>query len=244
MKIVSPNGFEFGYTLSKRNFCKVSAVAQVKAFHSELNAQCGASLIVLLIGLALSAISVAAASAFFVQSNAKAKALMGESESISHLALLLKQSFTKNKCLELDMYEGKFRKSIAGPFILTSAVPAAAPKAGGHPMNDKSIALLKNALGKSYDVSRVQMIQRTGVMGRDPGRVLADLKVQVIYRGPLEGQKLKLEPQTLVVPLLFDVDDKFRAIGCMDKPLASEICNKNQGIFDEKATDQICALKK
>ncbi|MES2744543.1 MAG: hypothetical protein V4655_03910 [Bdellovibrionota bacterium] len=202
-------------------------------------------MVVLLVGMALSAISIAAASAFFVQSNTKAKALMGESESVAHLAILLKQSFTKDKCLQLDMYKGRFLKSIKQSMVLTDEVPASAPKAGSRSMDTKSVALLKNTLGKSYDVVRMQMVQRSGVMGKDPGRVLADLRVQVTYRGASEGKsKDKENSQVLIVPVLFDVDDTFLSIGCMNTPLASDICAKNQGKYDEKATDQVCNLKK
>ncbi|RZA26593.1 MAG: hypothetical protein EOP10_03130 [Proteobacteria bacterium] len=216
----------------------------MKDFHSRHNSQSGASMVVLLVGMALSAISIAAASAFFVQSNTKAKALMGESESVAHLAILLKQSFTKDKCLELDMYKGRFLKSIKQPMVLTDEVPSSAPKAGSSSMDTKSVALLRNTLGKSYDVVRMRMVQRSSVMGKDPGRVLADLQVQVTYRGAPDAKKDKENSQVLIVPVLFDVDNAFLSIGCMNNPLASDICAKNQGKYDEKATDQVCNLKK
>lgn len=204
-------------------------------------------MVVLLVGLALSAISVAAAAAFFIQSNAKTKQLMGESESIADLSILLKSSFNAKSCLKLDMYKGRFRKQINSPLTLTDVSPAQA-KRGSNDMamiNPASLNLLRNSVGKSYDVTRIQMIQRTSVIGKDPGRVLADLKVQLSYRTSPDQKKIKLEdPAVLTIPILFDVDNNFAAIGCMQTPQPDDICSKNNGSFNAKATDQICSLAK
>ena len=204
-------------------------------------------MVVLLVGLALGAISMTAAAAFFLQSNTKAKALMGESESMTHLSILLKQSFNKQRCLELDIYKGQFKKQIVNPIILSDESPSSGPEqAKGGPkstFNSESVSLLRNSIGKSYDISRVQMIQRTGVIGMDPGRVLADLKVGVVYRAQV-AKKEKVEPQILTIPMLFDVDPNFKAIGCMQTPMPEDICKKNNGTFNAKATSQLCVLKK
>lgn len=177
-----------------------------KRFHSGQNSQCGASLVVLLVGLALSAIGVAAASAFFIQTNAKAKVLMGESESLSHLALLLKQSFNHRQCLKLNVYQGRFRKSIAKMEILSDESPGKYSAKTPSKFNYESLSVINNAVGKNYDITRVQMVQRTGVMGRDPGRVLADLKLEVTYKAKI-AKKEKDDVQVLTVPLLLDVDN-------------------------------------
>lgn len=221
-------------------------VALVKVFHSGQNSESGASMVALLVGMALSAISVAAAAAFFVQTNTKAKALMGESESISNLALLLKQAFNERECLKLDIYKGRFTQKIAAPIILTDEVPATTAqtsKGGTSKFDEKGISVLKNSVGKSYEVKRVQMVQRTSVIGRDPGRVLADLRIQIAFKGQISDKK-KDETQILTIPLLFDLDDTLMTIGCMQKPDPVEICKKNNGIFDDKAPISICSLSK
>lgn len=219
----------------------------MKDFHSGPNSQNGASLVVLLVGLALSAISVAAASAFFIQSNVKAKAIMGESESVTHLALLLKQAFNSKHCLKLDVYKGKFRKTVAGPEVLSdeSILSAAAAVKASKPssFNSNSLSILNNSVGRSYDISRVQMVQRTGIIGRDPGRVLADLKIEVVYKAKVSKRESD-GTQVLTVPLLLDVDNTFQAIGCMQTPIPMDLCTKNNGTFDGKSTSQICNIKK
>ncbi len=230
-------------------------VLSVKVFHSKQNLQSGASIVVLLVGLALSAISIAAAAAFFAQTNAKAKALMGESESMTNLALLLKQSFNNRECLKLDIYKGKFASKIKDPIILSDEAPppTSQERKGGNAtpskFSDKGLSALRNSVGKGFEVSRIQMIQRTSVIGKDPGRVLADLKIQVIYKGKdqfVQKSKAadKIEPQLLTIPLLFDLDSDFKAVGCMDTPGAEDICKQNNGTFNAKDNSQVCNLTK
>ncbi len=226
----------------------------MKVFHSKQNLQSGASIVVLLVGLALSAISIAAAATFFAQTNAKAKALMGKSESVTNLALLLKQSFNNRECLKLDIYKGRFAPKIKDSIILSDeAPPSTAAESRGKAVtpskfNEKGLSALRNAVGKGVEVSRIQMIQRTSVIGKDPGRVLADLKVQVIYKGKEQYVQKnkgaeKEEPQTLTIPLLFDLDADLKAVGCMETPTVDSMCKKNNGEPISNGTTQACKLK-
>ncbi|RYZ60784.1 MAG: hypothetical protein EOP09_20735 [Proteobacteria bacterium] len=143
--------------------------------------------------------------------------------------------------------EGRDRRDRRRVQRLTDEVPPstsqANKQASGSKFDEKGISVLKNSVGKNYEVTRVQMIQRTGIIGRDPGRVLADLRIQIVYKGQISDKK-KDETQILTIPLLFDVDETLATVGCMQRPNPVDICKKNNGTFDDKAPNQICALSK
>jgi hypothetical protein len=201
------------------------------------SSQSGSSMIVIIVGLALSTISIGAASTFFVQKKRQAVSLQGDSEALNHWSMMLRQAYG-GKCLDLDDLKVQFVKNLGSDKYRVLAEKkektALQRQDGGIDPSDK-ISYVRNSMMKSYEIFDLSMIQRSNIIGEDPGRVLADLRLRIIDKSTKKRSEL-------TIPMLLDLDKNRRAIACMKKPKADEICAKNKGTFNEKATDTICKM--
>lgn len=196
-------------------------------------------MVVILVGIALTGISIVAASTFFSQNRVRSIALMGDSEALTHWSMLLRQSYKEGKCLQLDDVKPNFFKT------LPHGIPYEHSKAGaeetalarkGISRPNETINYIRNSLPKNYELSKLSIVQRSNVIGEDPGRVVADLQVKIVDKTSKQRETI------FTVPLLLDLDKAYKSIACMGTPNAQEMCAKNRGTFDENATDKICAL--
>lgn len=199
-------------------------------------------MVVILVGIALSGISIVAASTFFSQNRARSIGLMGDSEALTHWSMLLRQSFKEGKCLKLDDVKPNFLKTLPGgnPYEhskVGAEETALARKGISRP--NETLGYIRNSLPKNYELLKLSIVQRSNVIGEDPGRVVADLKVTIVDKINKTGKK---NPTIFNVPMLLDLDETYKSIACMKTPDAKEMCAKNKGKFDENATDKICAM--
>ncbi|RYZ60536.1 MAG: hypothetical protein EOP07_00280 [Proteobacteria bacterium] len=205
------------------------------------SSQSGASMVVIIVGLALSTISIGAASTFFVQKKRQAVSLQGDSEALNHWSLMLRHAFSdksEKNCLQLDDLKVAFDKSLGGKEYKIwpgKLEKTAAQRQADGPNPDDKLSYIRNSMMKSYEIFDLAMIQRSGIIGEDPGRVLVDLRLRIIDRATKKRTEFK-------VPMLLDVGKDRKSIGCMQKPKADEICAKNKGTFNEKNTDAICKM--
>jgi hypothetical protein len=203
------------------------------------SSQSGASMVVIIVGLALSTISIGAASTFFVQKKRQAVSMQGDSEALNHWSLMLRHAFSdksEKNCLQLDDLKIAFDKHLVGgqPKVWTGRVErtAAERQSDGVNSTDK-LSYIRNSMSKNYEIFDLAMIQRSGIIGEDPGRVLVDLRLRIV-------DKVSRKRSEFRVPMLLDLDRNRKSIGCMKKPTADEICEKNRGTFNELNTDTIC----
>lgn len=194
-------------------------------------------MVVILIGIALSGISVVAASTFFTQQKQRSVSLMGDSEALTHYSMLLRQSWDDKKCLDLDDVKPTFLKVLPGgkPKEFPGIIQQKGKDRVGRVAQGETLKYMRNSLSKNYELDQFTIVQRSNVIGEDPGRVIADLRVTIL-------DKVSKKKSSFTVPMLLDLDPSHKSIACMQKANAEEMCTKNLGKFDEKAAGQICAL--
>ncbi len=181
----------------------------------------GLSIVELLIGLALSAISILAVTQFYFRSLADSRDTMGNTDAVGHWGLILHDSLSSGNCLSVDFLKASFKKSIGGSPKVVGSWNATQLKTAK--LKDKMVSLLPTG-ASSYKVSSLTMIQKSNVIGTDPGRVFAEVEISYVTSGNAAKPTGKI--YKLTVPALFDLDPSMKAKACLKLPTPQEMCTQ------------------
>ncbi|MBC7659278.1 MAG: hypothetical protein H7249_06175 [Chitinophagaceae bacterium] len=213
----------------------------------DISGQSGFSFVALLVGIAMSVISVAAAGSFFIKNLKLSTAIEGEAEAMSNYSLLLKQTYTGPKTIEDPNGTGAI---ILDPRGRAWCLDLVGTDFNGFNSNGTSTPVQPSRLQimsdsgpnqkKKYSVVGLNVVKRSNPMGTDPRRILADLVVTLDLKGYEKSATVDssgsgsgaTKRRTFKVPMLIDLDSSNRPKSCQQPLTTQEMCRVSGGQFN------------